>query len=65
MHTVLGSAMLLEKSGEDPALLRKRVTSPNGTTQAALEKMAELGLHQTVMAGIRAARIRSEELAKG
>jgi len=65
MHTVLGSAMLLEKSGEDPAVLRKRVTSPNGTTQAALEKMAELGLHQTVMAGIKAARIRSEELAKG
>jgi len=65
MHTVLGAAMLLEKSGEDPAVLRKRVTSPNGTTQAALEKMAELGLHQTVMAGVKAARVRSEELAKG
>ncbi len=65
MHTVLGSALLLEKSGEDPAELRRKVTSPNGTTQAALEKMASLDLHGTVKAGIRAARLRSEELARG
>ncbi len=65
MHTVLGSAMLLEKSGEDPAELRRKVTSPNGTTQAALEKMAALDLHGTIMAGVKAARVRSEELAKG
>lgn len=37
VQTVLGAARMLAEAGEDPAELRRRVTSPNGTTQAAIE----------------------------
>ncbi|MBB3844907.1 pyrroline-5-carboxylate reductase [Xanthomonas campestris] len=37
LQTLLGASRMLTESGEAPALLRRRVTSPNGTTQAAIE----------------------------
>jgi pyrroline-5-carboxylate reductase len=37
LQTVLGAARMLTEAGEAPAELRRRVTSPNGTTQAAIE----------------------------
>ncbi|NOU95364.1 pyrroline-5-carboxylate reductase [Paenibacillus sp. LMG 31456] len=39
VQTVLGAAKMVELTGEDPADLRRKVTSPNGTTQAALEML--------------------------
>lgn len=65
--TVAGAGALAEEAGEDPAQLRKNVTSPNGTTQAALEVLMDetKGLPPLMKAAIRAARLRSEELAKG
>jgi pyrroline-5-carboxylate reductase len=39
-QTCLGAGRMLVEGGEDPAVLRQRVTSPNGTTQAALESFA-------------------------
>ena len=43
-QTCLGAGRMLVEGGEDPAILRQRVTSPNGTTQAALESFSADGL---------------------
>jgi len=51
-QTLLGAAMLLSESGEDPAVLRQNVTSPGGTTAAGLAVFAEadfLGLIDSVV----------------
>lgn len=65
LHTVLGAAKLLEQTGETPEVLRDRVTSPNGTTLAALNVLAEQGFRDLVGTAVTAARRRSEELARG
>ncbi|MNG17276.1 Pyrroline-5-carboxylate reductase [compost metagenome] len=39
VQTVLGAAQMVKETGEQPADLRRKVTSPNGTTQAALETL--------------------------
>lgn len=61
-QTLLGAATLLSDSGEDPAQLRANVTSPGGTTQAAIEEMQRQHLEAIVGAGIAAATARSLEL---
>lgn len=64
-QTVIGSAKLLEASEETPATLRRNVTSPNGTTQAALDVlMAEAGLSKLILATVRAAFARAKQLSK-
>ncbi len=63
--TVSGAGELLNQSPQAAADLRKAVTSPNGTTQAALEVlMAGDGLQPVMTAAIAAATRRSKELAK-
>jgi pyrroline-5-carboxylate reductase len=49
IQTVLGAAEMLKQTGEDPAQLRRKVTSPNGTTEAALALMRanDVGEHIT------------------
>ncbi len=64
-HTVAGAAELLLRTGESPATLRKNVTSPNGTTFAALESFKANGLDRIVREAVKAARDRSVELAGG
>jgi pyrroline-5-carboxylate reductase len=54
---------MLSESGEDPALLRARVTSPNGTTQAALDSLANGGLPGIVADAMAAARRRGRVLS--
>ncbi len=61
-QTLLGAATLLCESGQDPADLRKNVTSPGGTTFAALAVMEQQGLGQIVGRAIAAATERSREL---
>ena len=63
--TVAGSGELLRRSGLDPAVLRQNVTSPNGTTYAALQVlMADPGGLQTLMtSAVAAATKRSRELS--
>ena len=61
--TVAGSARLALESGEHPAVLRERVTSPGGTTAAGLAALEEHGLRTAVMACVRAATARAVELA--
>ncbi|MBI4226907.1 MAG: pyrroline-5-carboxylate reductase, partial [Candidatus Omnitrophica bacterium] len=61
-HTVLGSAQLAACTGEPPAVLRARVTSKGGTTEAALRTFERSGVQAGVVAGIRAAARRSAQL---
>lgn len=63
LQTLTGSAKLLRETGETPQDLRAKVTSPNGTTAAALATFESLDLRGTFAAATRAARDRSVELA--
>lgn len=63
--TVAGAGALLLETGETPSALRKQVTSPNGTTQAALDVLqAGDGLGSVVRRAVAAATARSRELGK-
>ncbi|TDK27394.1 pyrroline-5-carboxylate reductase [Luteimonas aestuarii] len=63
LQTVLGAARMLVESGEAPAELRRRVTSPGGTTQAAIETFEAGGLRTLVGAAIANATRRGGELS--
>jgi len=63
-RTVLGAAKMLDETKLSPEELRKRVTSPNGTTQAAVERMDSLQVKAGLTAGVRRAAERSRELGK-
>jgi pyrroline-5-carboxylate reductase len=64
--TITGSAALLSASPESPAVLRKAVTSPGGTTEAALKiLMGEDGLSPLMRQTVEAALARAKELGKG
>jgi len=63
MQTVYGAACLAAESREEPATLRRQVTSPNGTTAAALAVlMGDAKLEALVTEAVEAARRRSVEL---
>ena len=62
-QTALGAGRMLREDGAAPAVLRERVTSPNGTTQAALDSFAASGLRETVARAIDAAAQRGRELS--
>jgi pyrroline-5-carboxylate reductase len=64
-QTLLGAARMLDESSEDAAALRRRVTSPGGTTQAAIECFQAGGLGALVDQAIAAATRRGRELAAG
>ena len=61
-QTVLGAAKLLVQSGESPAELRRKVTSPGGTTAAGLEQLEQAGLRAGIAEAVRAATERGREL---
>jgi pyrroline-5-carboxylate reductase len=63
IQTITGSAALLEKSGDSPTTLREKVTSPNGTTAAALASFSESHLSEIVSRAMKAAHDRADELA--
>jgi pyrroline-5-carboxylate reductase len=62
-QTVYGAAKLLVESGEQPESLRRKVTSPGGTTEAALKVMAERKLVDIFAEAMQAAEKRSRELS--
>lgn len=64
LQTILGAARMLTGSGEPAATLRQRVTSPGGTTQAALETFEAGGFRALVADAIAAATRRGGELSR-
>jgi pyrroline-5-carboxylate reductase len=62
-QTVLGAAKMVQDTGTHPAILREQVTSPAGTTIAALSTMERAGFRAAVIDGVMAAVKRSRELA--
>lgn len=62
-QTVLGTAKMVQETGTHPAILREQVTSPGGTTIAALSTMERAGFRSAVIDGVMAAVKRSRELA--
>ena len=65
VQTLLGASRMLDESGDAAALLRQRVTSPGGTTQAAVESFEADGFRTLVDRAIAAATRRGRELAAG
>ncbi|MBN1553651.1 MAG: pyrroline-5-carboxylate reductase [Phycisphaerae bacterium] len=61
-QTCAGAAELLAETGEEPAELRRRVTSPGGTTQRAIETMDAKGVKDHIIAALHACAQRSREL---
>lgn len=61
-ETVAGAGYMLAEPGADAVALRRAVTSPNGTTEAAIATFDERGLPGIIEAGARAAAARAEEI---
>ena len=62
-QTMFGSAKLLVESGQHPTVLREQVTSPGGTTAAALRQLEDHKVKAAFLTAIEAARDRSRALA--
>ncbi|MEM9227580.1 MAG: pyrroline-5-carboxylate reductase [Verrucomicrobiota bacterium] len=63
-QTVIGASALMAASDDDPETLRNHVTSPGGTTQAALESFSASDLRGIAQKALEAARTRSIELSQ-
>ena len=64
LQTALGASRLALSSDEPPAELRRRVTSPGGTTEAAISSLTEDQCSGSIIRAVDAARLRSIELAR-
>jgi len=62
--TLKGSAAMIEEIGESPELLRRRVTSPGGTTEEAFKVLEKKRVKETIIEAIAAAARRSKELGR-
>lgn len=62
VQTVLGAAQMVKQTGESPEELRRKVTSPNGTTEAAIKKMTELCLSEAIIKGMKRSSERAAEI---
>jgi pyrroline-5-carboxylate reductase len=65
VQTMLGTAKMLRDTGMHPVEIREMVTSPGGTTIAAIRHLEQAGVRAAFLNAIDAARQRSAELAKG
>jgi pyrroline-5-carboxylate reductase len=63
VQTAIGSAIMLRESGEHPVKLREAVTSPAGTTIAAIRELENHAVRAALLAALEAARDRAEEIA--
>jgi pyrroline-5-carboxylate reductase len=62
--TIQGALKLMEESNESPEILRRKVTSPGGTTEAAFKILEKNKVKQNIIEAIKAAARRSKELSK-
>lgn len=62
LETLIGAAEMLKQTGEHPARLRDEVTSPGGTTAAALYELEKAGVAGALMTAVHAAARRSAQL---
>jgi pyrroline-5-carboxylate reductase len=65
VQTLVGSAKMLRETGIHPVVLREQVTSPAGTTAAALRELEIHRVRAAFLAAMEAARDRSRALAEG
>ena len=65
IQAVYGAATMLRETGEHPVILREAVTSPAGTTIAAIRELERHGVRAAILAAIEAARDRGAELGGG
>jgi pyrroline-5-carboxylate reductase len=65
VQTLIGSGKMLRETGTHPAILREQVTSPGGTTAAALRSLEDHKVRAAFLSAMEAARDRSRELAEG
>ncbi|QCR32748.1 pyrroline-5-carboxylate reductase [Lysinibacillus sp. SGAir0095] len=65
VQTIAGSAAMLQSVKEEPTVLRKKVTSPGGTTEAGILALESNRFNEAIFACIKSAEARSRELAKG
>jgi pyrroline-5-carboxylate reductase len=65
VQTALGAAVMMRDSGEHPVQLREAVSSPGGTTIAAIRELERHGVRAALIAAIEAAHARSVELGGG
>jgi pyrroline-5-carboxylate reductase len=65
VETIHGAARMVRELGEEPSVLREQVTSKGGTTAAALAVLEAAGIREIFARAVRAARLRSQELAGG
>lgn len=64
VQTILGAGKMVMETKESPDALRKKVTSPNGTTQAGLQALEEHGGGKAVLEAVKGASRRSKEISK-
>jgi pyrroline-5-carboxylate reductase len=64
VQSAYGAAKMMRESGDHPVILREAVTSPAGTTIAAVRELERHGVRAALLAAIEAARDRSVELGK-
>ncbi|TWE18004.1 pyrroline-5-carboxylate reductase [Kitasatospora atroaurantiaca] len=65
VQSAIGASIMLRDSGEHPVKLREAVTSPAGTTIAAIRELENHGVRAALLGALEAARDRSRELASG
>lgn len=65
VQTVVGAATMLHETGEHPTVLREQVSSPGGTTMAAVRQLDDHKVRAALMTAIEAAAQRSAQLAQG
>jgi pyrroline-5-carboxylate reductase len=62
VQTIYGAARMLQESGQEPAELRRQVTSPNGTTMAGLSVLEDGGAYQLLISTVQRATQRAAEM---
>ncbi|MBM6399940.1 pyrroline-5-carboxylate reductase [Phycicoccus sonneratiae] len=65
VQTLFGAATMIKETGQHPTVLREQVTSPGGTTAAALRELDDHKVRAAFISAMEAAALRSRELAGG